>query len=207
MRSLTADGKPDGHRCGDIDSSNQCDAGCGELREPDGEDIGEPNRDGLEHWDGGTIDFAGECERNRLQHDGTECAGDRSGGRKHKLYGFVSTGGDRSGCRQRNDHEQRESLAADGKPDGHRCGGIDSSDQCDAGCGELREPDGEDIGEPNGDGFEHWNGGAIDFAGECERNRLQHDGAECAGDGSGGRKHKLYSYHFSLRRRERLQGA
>ena len=63
----------------------------------------------------------------------------------------------------------------DGQPDGHRCGGIDSSDQCDTGRCELREPDSEDISEPNRDGFEHRDGGSIDIAGECEWNGLQHD--------------------------------
>ena len=84
------------------------------LREPDGEDIGEPNRDGFEHRDGGSIDLAGECERNGLQHDGADCADDGSSGREHKLHSFVSTDDDGSGCRQRNDHEQCEPLTADG---------------------------------------------------------------------------------------------
>ena len=137
MRALTADGKPDGHRCGGIDSSDQCDAGRGELWEPDGEDIGEPNCDGIEHGDGGAFDFAGECERNRLQHDGAGSAGDGSGRCKHKLYSYVSAGDDGSGCREHVDYKQRERITGDGKPDGHRCGGIDSSNQCDAGCGEL----------------------------------------------------------------------
>ena len=94
---LAAYGKPDGHRCGDIDSSHQCDAGRGELRESDGEDIGEPDCDGIEHGHGGAFDFAGECKWNGVRHDGAECAGDGSSGRKHKLYRFVSTGSDGSG--------------------------------------------------------------------------------------------------------------
>ena len=148
------------------------DAGCGELREPDSKDIGEPNCDGFEHRDGGTIDFAGECERNGLQHDGADGADDGSGRRKHKLHGFVSTDDDGSGCRERNDHEQCEPLTADGWPDGHRCGCIDSSDQCDAEGGELREPDSEDFSKPDGEALEHRDGRSLDLAGECELERV-----------------------------------
>ena len=38
--------------------------------------------------------------------------------------------------------------------------------------GGLRESDGQDIDEPDGDGIEHGDGGAGDLAGECERNGL-----------------------------------
>ena len=191
---FTADGKPDRHRCGGIDSSNQCDAGCSELREPDGKDIGEPNGDGFEHGDGGTIDFAGECEWNRLQHDGAGSAGDGSGRCKRKLYSYVSAGDDGSGCRERLDHEQCEPLTADGKPDGHRGGGIDSSHQRDAGRGELREPDGEDIDEPDCDGIEHGTAALSISQASVSGTGYSMTGLTCASDGSGRRKHKLYSF-------------
>ena len=58
---------------------------------------------------------------------------------------IVSTGDDGSGYRERLDYKQCESLTGDGKPDRYGGGGIDSSNQCDAERGELREPDGEDI--------------------------------------------------------------
>ena len=194
MRALTADGKSHGYGGGSIDSSDQCDSERSKLRQPDSKDTGEPNCDGFEHRDGGTIDLAGECKWNGLQHDRAGSAGDGSGRCKRKLYSYVSAGDDGSLGRERNDHEQCESLTADGKSDGYGGGSIDSSNHCNAERGELREPDGEDINDPNCDGFEHGDGGTIDLAGECKWNGLQHDGAGSAGDGSGRCKRKLYSY-------------
>ena len=191
---ITADGKSHGYGGGSIDSSDQCDSERSKLRQPDSKDTGEPNCDGFEHRDGGTIDLAGECKWNGLQHDRAGSAGDGSGRCKRKLYSYVSAGDDGSLGRERNDHEQCESLTADGKSDGYGGGSIDSSHQRDTGCGELREPDGEDIGEPDCDGFEHRDGGAIDLASECERNGLQHDRADGADHGSGRRKHKLHGF-------------